>query len=62
MSKNREMMTISLSPDTKARLITYAREQHKSASQAITDWIWQQPVKTDGNGDGKENGGAGNDN
>ena len=61
MSKNREMMTISLSPDTKARLITYAREQHKSASQAITDWIWQQPVKED-NGDGKENGGAGNGN
>lgn len=42
---NREMMTISLSPDTKQRLKAYAKQNRKSVSQAITDWIWHQPVQ-----------------
>ena len=45
MKGNKEMMTISLSPDTKDRLKKYAEESRKSVSQAITDWI------SDGNGD-----------
>ena len=51
MKGNKEMMTISLSPDTKERLKKYAEESRKSVSQAITDWIWTQPLKSDGNGD-----------
>ncbi len=42
---NKEMMTISLTPDTKARLKAYAEQNRKSVSQAITDWIWAQPVQ-----------------
>lgn len=45
--RNREMMTISLSPDTKKRLKAYAEQTRRSVSQAITDWIWSQPVKED---------------
>lgn len=45
--RNREMMTISLSPDTKKRLKAYAEQTRRSVSQAITDWIWAQPVKED---------------
>lgn len=51
MKGNKEMMTISLSPDTKERLKKYAEESRKSVSQAITDWIWTQPLKTDADGD-----------
>lgn len=43
--RNKEMMTISLTPDTKERLKQYAAQNHKSASQAITDWIWSQPIQ-----------------
>lgn len=46
--RNREMMTISLSPDTKKRLRAYAEQTRRSVSQAITDWIWAQPIKEDG--------------
>lgn len=42
---NRVMMTISLTPETKERLNAFAKQTHRSASQAITDWIWQQPVE-----------------
>ncbi len=42
---NKEMMTISLTPDTKARLKAYAEQNRKSVSQAITDWIWTIPVQ-----------------
>ena len=48
MKGNKEMMTISLSPDTKERLKKYAEQNRKSVSQAITDWIWSQSVKEDG--------------
>lgn len=51
MKGNKEMMTVSLTPDTKNRLKKYAEEAHKSVSQAITDWIWTQPLKSDANGD-----------
>lgn len=44
---NKEMMTISLSPDTKERLKKYALQNRKSVSQAITDWIWGLPITDD---------------
>lgn len=44
---NKEMMTISLSPDTKERLKKYASQNRKSVSQAITDWIWNLPAADD---------------
>jgi len=44
---NKEMMTISLSPDTKERLKKYALQNRKSVSQAITDWIWNLPLPGD---------------
>lgn len=44
---NKEMMTISLSPDTKERLKKYALQNRKSVSQAITDWIWNLPAADD---------------
>ena len=50
MKGNKEMMTISLSPDTKERLKKYAEESRKSVSQAITDWIWTQPLKSETTG------------
>lgn len=56
---NKEMMTISLSPDTKERLKKYASQKRKSVSQAITDWIWNLPVADDGLETGmKENTGV----
>ena len=35
---------IYIAADTKERLQKYAEQHHKSMSQAITDWIWSQPV------------------
>ena len=56
---NKEMMTISLSPDTKERLKKYALQNRKSVSQAITDWIWNLPIRDDGLETGiKENTGV----
>jgi predicted transcriptional regulator len=56
---NKEMMTISLSPDTKERLKKYALQNRKSVSQAITDWIWNLPITDDGLETGiKENTGV----
>lgn len=43
----RERMHISLSPDTFVRLREYALYHHKSASQAITDWIWSVRMPAD---------------
>lgn len=40
-------MTLSFSHETKARLKAYAEQRHTTVSQAITDWIWAQPVKED---------------
>lgn len=59
--RNREMMTVSLSPDTKKRLRAYADQTHRSISQAITDWIWAQPVKEDGLGDDRTKEGKDDD-
>lgn len=45
MSKVR--INISLSQDTAERLKQYAYEQHKTISQAITDWTWSAKVKNE---------------
>ena len=45
MSKVR--INISLSPDTVEGLKQYAYEQHKTISQAITDWTWNAKVKNE---------------
>ena len=33
--------------DTKERLQQYAEENHTTVSQAVTDWIWQQKLRTE---------------
>ena len=40
----KEKKLLSLDPATKARLEQFAEEKHTTVSQAVTDWIWQQPV------------------
>lgn len=45
MAKNTTMMTLSFTPDTKARLKAYAKQNHTTVSAAITQWIWAQPVQ-----------------
>ena len=56
MKGNKDMMTISLTPDTTARLKLYAEQTRRSVSQAITDWVWTLPVNEnkDGNNTGVE--------
>ena len=50
-SKNRTAtLFLSLDPETKERLRAYADQNHTSISQAITDWIWKQPVRAGQNG------------
>jgi len=44
-SAMKQRINISLTPDTVERLKTYAWENHKTVSQAITDWIWSAKVK-----------------
>lgn len=45
-SKNRTAtLFLSLDPETKERLRAYADQNHTSISQAVTDWIWKQPVR-----------------
>ena len=51
MKGNKDMMTISLTPDTKARLKLYAEQTRRSVSQAITDWVWTLPVGEVGHGE-----------
>lgn len=43
-SKNRVLVQISVTPDTKERLKQYAYEHHTNVSQAITDLIWGQKI------------------
>lgn len=43
--RKKETMTLSFSAETKDRLRTYAEQNHTTVSQAITDWIWAQPVR-----------------
>lgn len=45
--ENKERVNISISPDTRERLKQYAYENHKTVSQAITDWIWSVKIKGD---------------
>ena len=40
-----EQMTLSVKPDTKARLKKYAEEKHTNVSQLITQWIWSVELK-----------------
>ncbi len=40
----KKRLNISVTPDTEERLKQYAYENHKSVSQAITDWIWSVKV------------------
>ena len=40
-------VNLSLDSDTAARLKQYAKENHKTVSQAVTDWIWAQEVIED---------------
>lgn len=41
----RTKINLSLDQDTAERLKQYAYEQHKTISQAVTDWIWKEKVK-----------------
>ena len=41
----KERMNISISADTRDRLKAYEETRHTTVSQAITDWIWSQPIK-----------------
>lgn len=41
----RKRINISITEDTEERLKMYAWENHKTVSQAITDWIWSAKVK-----------------
>ena len=41
----KQRVNISLTEDTVERLKQYAWENHKTVSQAITDWIWSAKVK-----------------
>ena len=43
----KQRINVSVSEDTAERLKQYAWENHKSVSQAITDWIWSEKVKND---------------
>lgn len=43
--RNKATMTLSFSAETKSRLRTYAEQRHTTVSQAITDWIWAQPIQ-----------------
>ena len=38
-------VNLSLSEDTAERLKQFAFENHKTVSQAVTDWIWNEKVK-----------------
>jgi len=40
-------VNISVDQETIERLKQYATEQHSNVSQVITDWIWQQPLKSE---------------
>ncbi len=42
-----EDMPLDLSRDTRSRLEQYAYENHTTASQAVTDWIWRSKVKNE---------------
>ena len=41
----KQRVNISITEDTAERLKMYAWENHKTVSQAITDWIWSEKVK-----------------
>lgn len=47
MGRKRTSMTLSFEQDTKDRLKAYAEENRMSVSQAITQWIWATPLKTE---------------
>lgn len=45
MGRIKQSMTLSFSAETKERLRLFAEQNHKTVSQAITDWIWSQKVR-----------------
>lgn len=45
MAENKVRVNISITLDTHERLKQYAYENHKTVSQAITDWAWAAKVK-----------------
>lgn len=47
MAKVRKHCTLTLDPETRERLQTYAKQQRKSMSQAITDWVWTLQLTPD---------------
>lgn len=56
--KTRAPMTLSFTTDTKERLKAYAEQTHRTVSQAITDWIWAQPVRQAAQGAGEDTAGT----
>ena len=54
MARRKECMTLSFSAETKERLRIFAEQNHKTVSQAITDWIWSQKIRETGNGSGEK--------
>lgn len=40
----KKRVNISLAEDTVERLKQFAYENHRSVSQAVTDWVWEAPV------------------
>ena len=44
---SRVKVNLSLEESTAHRLKQYAFEQHKTVSQAVTDWIWNEKVKNE---------------
>lgn len=44
-NRMKQRVNISLTEDTAERLRMYAWENHKTLSQAVTDWTWAAKVK-----------------
>ena len=40
IGKNMVVVSASMDPESKSRIMQYAAEKHTTASQAIVDWIW----------------------
>lgn len=46
-NKKRTIFKFRTDSETKDRLMTCAKEQHKTASQLLTEWIWSHTVNAD---------------
>lgn len=47
MARNRPHCTLTLDPETRERLHLYAKQNRKSMSQAVTDWVWTLTIAQD---------------